>query len=211
MKRHSGEYLMEEFGSDGALLKKVKVHLEIQAPVTKPAVSQECLSPEQMIIICSSEGDGVEFILTLDNLLLMQTTDHSQSLHSRTANMQSVALDSNKQDAPGVSNVTVSLHGQLTGNLTCKVSNYVSREETVINLSCKDFVSSFPVAAVAVIASFFAVFLVVLSCVLIIFNHKPTTTAVDDVVPDNPEEEIVYTAVRVTKKPDPTPIRILHK
>ena len=30
MKRHSGDYLLEEFGSDGALLKKVKMHLEIR-------------------------------------------------------------------------------------------------------------------------------------------------------------------------------------
>lgn len=30
MKRHSGDYLLEEFGSNGASLKKVKVHLQIQ-------------------------------------------------------------------------------------------------------------------------------------------------------------------------------------
>lgn len=30
MKRHSGDYVLEEFGSDGVLVKKVTVHLEIQ-------------------------------------------------------------------------------------------------------------------------------------------------------------------------------------
>lgn len=30
MKRHSGDYVLEEFGSDGVLVKKVNVHLEIQ-------------------------------------------------------------------------------------------------------------------------------------------------------------------------------------
>ena len=29
-KRHSGDYLLEEFGSDGVLLKKVEVHVEIR-------------------------------------------------------------------------------------------------------------------------------------------------------------------------------------
>ncbi|GLD46651.1 uncharacterized protein AKAME5_000098700 [Lates japonicus] len=39
---------------------------EPTAPVSKPDVSQTCLSPEQMAVSCSSDGDGVEFILTLD-------------------------------------------------------------------------------------------------------------------------------------------------
>ena len=83
----------------------------LPAPVSKPAVSQMCLSPEQMNISCSSEGDEVELMLTLDGVSLMQTS---------------------------VSNVTISLHGQLTGSLMCRVWNNVSRDETVIHLtSCK--------------------------------------------------------------------------
>ncbi|XP_042355731.1 uncharacterized protein LOC121952918 isoform X3 [Plectropomus leopardus] len=81
MKRHSGDYQLEEFGFNGVLLKKVNVNLEIQAPVSKPAVSQMCLSPEEMNISCSSEGDEVELILTLDNVLLMRTRGQISSFH----------------------------------------------------------------------------------------------------------------------------------
>ncbi|XP_070772805.1 uncharacterized protein [Enoplosus armatus] len=186
MKTHSGDYLLEEFGSNGTLLKKLNVHLEIQAAVSKPAVSQMCLSPEQMKISCSSEGDEVEFILTLDGHLLMQTRGHSQSPSSWTANMT-------EQDKPSVSNVTISLHGQLTGNLTCHVRNNVSRDETVIYLkSCKDVSSpSFPVVTVAVIAG--VVTLLVALYLGIIYNKKPRPTTVNA----GNSEEIIYTDVKV--------------
>ncbi|XP_044079393.1 uncharacterized protein LOC122888710 [Siniperca chuatsi] len=173
MKRHSGDYRLEEFGSNGTLLKEVNVHLEIQAPVSKPAVSQMCLSPEQMNISCSSEGDGVEFILTLDGLLLMQTTGHSQSLSSWTANMQSLAGSKPEQDKPSVSTVTISLQGQLTGNVMCRAWNNVSRDETVIHLkSCKAVTSHFPVAA-AVRAGVVTLLLLAL-CLCICRVHKKT-------------------------------------
>uniref|UniRef100_UPI0037E89207 uncharacterized protein n=1 Tax=Semicossyphus pulcher TaxID=241346 RepID=UPI0037E89207 len=138
MKRHSGEYVLEEFGSDGALQKKVDLHLKIRALVSKPAVSQLCFSPEQMIISCSSEGDAVEFNLTLDGVLLMQTKAYNHSQKGWTANMQSKGGTETEDDKPGVSNVAVSLHGNRTGELMCDVWNNFSREETVIHLdSCK--------------------------------------------------------------------------
>ncbi|XP_038563556.1 uncharacterized protein LOC119894916 [Micropterus salmoides] len=196
MKRHSGDYLLEEFGSNGVSLKKVKVHLEIQAPVLKPAVSQMCLSQEEMNISCSSEGDGVEFILTLDGHSLIQSRGHSHSPSNWTANMQSVA--GNKTELR-VSNVTISLQGQLTGNLQCNVWNNVSRDETVIHLqSCKDFVSSFVIVTVAVVAGVVTLLLLVSLCLCKIHLHNKQ---------GNSEDEAVYTNVRVmknTRKPDPT-------
>ncbi|XP_044079553.1 uncharacterized protein LOC122888777 [Siniperca chuatsi] len=197
-KTDSGDYKLQTYASDGKLLQTINKHLEIQAPVSKPAVSQMCLSPEQMNISCSSEGDGVEFILTLDGLLLMQTTGHSQSLSNWTVNMQSLAGSKPEQDKPSVSNVTISLHGQLTGNLMCNVRNNVSREETVIRLtSCKGFISHSSFVTVAVIASA-ATLLLLLALFLGIkhLNKKPRPMTVNE---DNTEDEIVYSDVRVMK------------
>ncbi|XP_047463678.1 uncharacterized protein LOC125021602 [Mugil cephalus] len=122
-KRHSGDYTLEEHGSDGILLRKVTVHLEIQAPVPKPVVSQTCLSPEQMTVSCSYEGDGAEIIFKLDSQLLIQTGNHRISLGNWPANKSSV---------------TVNLHGQLTGNLTCQIKSSGRSQGTFIRLeACK--------------------------------------------------------------------------
>ncbi|XP_078028698.1 uncharacterized protein LOC144464723 [Epinephelus lanceolatus] len=198
MKRHTGNYVLEEFGSNGHLLKKVNVHLVIQAPVSKPAVSQTCLSPEQMNISCSSEGDGVELILSLDNLLLMRTRSHSQSPSNSTANMESLANSTAKQIKSSNSNVTISLNGQLTGNLTCRVSNNVSRDETVIHLrSCEDLVSLFPVVTVAVAAGVVALLFLVALCLRVLKPcNQPRSTTVND---DNAEDEVIYAHVRIIK------------
>ncbi|XP_040908207.1 uncharacterized protein LOC121191165 isoform X2 [Toxotes jaculatrix] len=186
MKRHSGNYVLEQHGPDGALLKKVQVHLEIQAPVSKPAVSQMCLSPEVMKVSCSSEGDGVEFILTLDSNLLIPTG----------------ARSTDEQHQPSVSNVTISLHGQLIGNLTCTVQNNVSREETVIHLtSCKGSTSHLSLVTVAAIASAATLLLLLLLILLLFFgikflNKKARPMKVNK---DNAEDEIVYSEVKVRK------------
>ena len=114
------------------------LYICLSAPVSKPAVSQTCLSPEQMNISCSSMGDGVEFILTLDGLLLMQTRDHSQSQSCSTLDTPSLSGSTDNQHRAKISTITISVPGQLTGNLMCNVQNNVSREETVIQLaSCK--------------------------------------------------------------------------
>ena len=107
----------------------------LPAPVSKPAVSQTCLSPERMNITCSCEGDDVELTLTLDDLLMMPTGAHNYSPSNRTANMADGAAKLKKSST---ANVTISLHGQQTGTLTCQVWNNFSRDETVIHLnSCK--------------------------------------------------------------------------
>nr|XP_046267467.1 uncharacterized protein LOC124071078 [Scatophagus argus] len=197
MKRHSGDYLLEIYESDGVLVKKLIKHLEIQAPVSKPAVSQTCLSPEQMIISCSSEGDEVEFTLTLDGLLLVQTRNHSQSQTNWTANMKPLAGSAAEHKASS-SNVTISLHGQVTGSLKCHVGNKVSRDETIFHLtSCEDFSSS-SLLIVAVIAT--VVTLLLLSAVCLGIKHlrnKLQPTTVDE---GNSEDRVVYTEVRVLRK-----------
>ncbi|XP_054873402.1 T-cell surface antigen CD2 [Amphiprion ocellaris] len=191
MKIHSGDYEMEEFSSDGKLLKKVKVHLEIQGPVSKPAVCQTCLSATQMQVSCSSEGDNVTFIMTLDGHLLIQNSDCYQSLNSWAAEKL---------------NVTINLYGQLTGNVKCQVWNNVSRDETVLHLSsCGGTVgvaTTFPVVTVTVIASVVALFvLLVLSLAILSRKKTPqiTTTCPTNVTEAGsllPEE--VRVAVTIT-------------
>ncbi|XP_034539437.1 uncharacterized protein LOC117812645 [Notolabrus celidotus] len=131
-KNHSGDYMLEEHTTGGVLLRRVNLHLEIQALVSKPAVCQVCSSAEQRSISCSSEGEEVKFTFTLDGETLKHTRDQSQSLNRKAANMQGTKTKQDQDIA------TISLPGQLTGNLTCSVWNKVSREETVIHLNiCK--------------------------------------------------------------------------
>ncbi|XP_044226009.1 uncharacterized protein LOC122995084 isoform X2 [Thunnus albacares] len=177
MKRHSGDYQVEEFGLNGTLLKQLSVHLEIRAPVSEPVVSQMCLSPEQMKVSCFSEGDEVELILSLDGYVLMHTRVHSQSPSCMTANMHSQAGSvTTPQDKAGASNVSISLHGQLMGNLTCHVWNSFSKHEAVIHLTgCKASNSDFLVGTVAMIAGAVIVLLVLLDPCLGIYQlHKKT-------------------------------------
>ena len=110
----------------------------LSAPVSEPAVSQMCFSPEEMKVSCSSEGDVKEFSLSLDGYILMQTRNHNQSKRNWTVDTQSLTGITDKQDKANVSSVSIRLHGHLTGNLMCRVWNNISRDEKVIHLkSCK--------------------------------------------------------------------------
>ncbi|XP_051256237.1 T-cell surface antigen CD2-like isoform X2 [Dicentrarchus labrax] len=167
----SGDYQLQTYGSDGKLLDTIKMHLEIKAPVSKPDVSQMCLSPEQMNISCSSEGEEIEFILTLDGHLLIQTRDHSHSQSSSTLDTLPLAGSTDNQHKPSVSIVTISLHGQLTGNFMCNVRNNISGKETVIHLtSCKVSISHFSVV-IAVRAGLIILLLLAL-CLGVCLAHK---------------------------------------
>ncbi|XP_035761278.1 uncharacterized protein LOC118453805 [Neolamprologus brichardi] len=128
------------------------------APVSEPAVSQMCLSPKQMTVSCSSEGDEVEFTLFLDDNLLIKT-------------QPSIAENHN------ISNVTISLHGQLLGKLMCIVQNNISREQTIIHLiSCTVLgnISDHCIVTVAVVVSVVAI-LLILAVFLGIRKFKNTT------------------------------------
>ncbi|KAG7233398.1 hypothetical protein INR49_007072, partial [Caranx melampygus] len=101
-KSDAGDYTLETHGlTDGVFLHKTKIHLKIQ--VSQPVVSQVCLSPEQMRVSCSSEGDGVEFTLTLDSNFLIKTREPRAG----------------STDNDHMPSVTIKLNGQLTGTLTC--------------------------------------------------------------------------------------------
>lgn len=102
--------------------------------MSKPTVSQECFSPKQNIT-CSSWGDAVEFNMTLDGQLLMQT-GQSQSQRKRPANRQPTCNKTEEESS--YSDLTISLPGQYTGHFKCVVRNNISRDETVIYLTgCK--------------------------------------------------------------------------
>ncbi|MED6271602.1 hypothetical protein CHARACLAT_021958 [Characodon lateralis] len=132
---------------------------------------QACLSPEKRTVNCSAEGDDTEISFSIDNNPLIQTKAGSAKNKS----------------------VTISLSGQLTGNLHCKIQNKVSSKQTAIHLtSCEGVL--FP--TVTVIAS-----LTVPLLLLIVFlgikqwKMKNSPTSIRE---DNAEDEIVYSDVRVT-------------
>ncbi|XP_024862785.2 uncharacterized protein LOC112450684 [Kryptolebias marmoratus] len=141
MKKHSGEYLLEEYSfTDGKVMKTVKICLNIHAPISKPAVSQTCSSPESTAVTCLSEGEELKFLLTLDGHSLLETKTPSQHFSKST--------DGN----PRVSSVSINISGQLIGNLVCRVWNNFSRDETAFYLTaCKGFNSPVvPITAGAV-------------------------------------------------------------
>ncbi|KAM7374633.1 hypothetical protein PAMP_007279 [Pampus punctatissimus] len=127
-----------------------------------------CLSPQQIKVSCSSEGGSeLKFILSLDGYVLMQTTTHIQSQRNWTVDTQSSTGITN------ISNVSIRLHGQLTGNFMCLVMNNVSREEKVIHLnSCKGFVSDVYVVSVAVAVAVIATSLLLLVALCLGIKHR---------------------------------------
>ncbi|XP_027887405.1 uncharacterized protein LOC114153211 [Xiphophorus couchianus] len=109
----SGVYQMDLYGNDGKSIKKINISLQITAPVSQPAIFQKCLSPEQRTVSCSAEGDDTQFSFSLDNNLLQHTKPASGYNRS----------------------VTISLNGQLEGNLECKVQNKISSKQIIVHLS----------------------------------------------------------------------------
>ncbi|XP_029029340.1 uncharacterized protein LOC114869339 [Betta splendens] len=176
----SGNYLLETFNHEGQLSHTTNFHLEVQAPVSKPEVSQTCLSPKQSVVCCSTEGDGVEFIWSLDDNILEQTR-----------------AESTNKSTSEVSNVTISLHGQLTGNLACITQNDISSEQTVIQLrSCKGSIHPLWLTVTAAVIASVCALLLLLALILCMRHlHKtPRTVTVDE---DNYENELTYSNVRV--------------
>ncbi|XP_026185214.1 uncharacterized protein LOC113143637 [Mastacembelus armatus] len=176
-KRDSGDYQLDIHDVSGRELQRtVKIHIEIQAPVSEPVVSQECLSTEQKKVSCSSKGDKVHLTLTLDNNLLIQSTPGNTTEHHHHS-------------------VAIRLYGQLIGNLTCHVQNNVSSKKTVLILtSCTGSTSLPSLVAVAVKASVsILLLLLVLYFGIKHLNMKRRPQTVNE---DNTEDEIIY-SVRV--------------
>ncbi|XP_064829648.1 T-cell surface antigen CD2-like [Oncorhynchus masou masou] len=103
-RNDSGEYLLETYDSEGKSSGSRGLQLFIEAPVSSPQLSSECLSHGEMRVSCSSEGDGPQYSWTLDGQTLNDTD----------------APPDNKTN-------TVTLKKGLSGNLTCTVRNNINR------------------------------------------------------------------------------------
>nr|XP_046181173.1 uncharacterized protein LOC124011711 isoform X2 [Oncorhynchus gorbuscha] len=103
-RNDSGEYLLEKYDSDGKSSETRELQLFIEAPVSSPQLSSECLSHGEMRVSCSSEGDGPQYSWTLDGQTLNDTD----------------ASSDNKTN-------TITLKKGLSGDLTCTVRNNINR------------------------------------------------------------------------------------
>ncbi|XP_021439355.2 hepatocyte cell adhesion molecule isoform X2 [Oncorhynchus mykiss] len=104
-RNDSGEYLQETFNSAGRLSGIRGLQLFIEAPVSSPQLSSECLSHGEMKVSCSSEGDGPQYSWTLDG----QTQRDTRASSDNETN-------------------TITLKKGLSGNLTCTIRNYISSD-----------------------------------------------------------------------------------
>ncbi|KAM9413815.1 uncharacterized protein ACWYII_025447 isoform 2-T2 [Salvelinus alpinus] len=104
-RNDSGEYLLETFNSVGLASGTRGLQLFIEAPVSSPQLSSECLSHGEMRVSCSSEGDGTQYSWTLDGQTLRDT-----------------------ETSPGEETNTITLKKGLSGNLTCTIRNYISSD-----------------------------------------------------------------------------------
>ncbi|XP_071267302.1 uncharacterized protein [Salvelinus alpinus] len=104
-RNDSGEYLQETFNLLGIALETRGLQLFIEAPVSSPQLSSECLSHGEMRVSCSSEGDGPQYSWTLDG----QTLRDSETSPDNETN-------------------TITLKKGLSVNLTCTVRNNISTE-----------------------------------------------------------------------------------
>ncbi|CDQ81878.1 unnamed protein product [Oncorhynchus mykiss] len=103
-RNDSGEYMLEKFDSEGKSSGTRGLQLFIEAPVSSPQLSSECLSHGEMKVSCSSEGDGPQYSWTLDGQTLNDTD----------------APPDNKTN-------TITLKKGLSGDLTCTVRNNINR------------------------------------------------------------------------------------
>ncbi|CAL8300797.1 unnamed protein product [Arctogadus glacialis] len=110
----NGEYSMKVYTAAGRVV--ARCYLTIQAPVSSPLLSRECLSRGQQRVSCSAGGDGLHYSWSLDGLPMNDTR-----LLSGPGSASDVTLE------PGRS-----------GLLTCSVRNNVSHAAANITLSVCD-------------------------------------------------------------------------
>eukprot|EP00063_Salmo_salar_P080652 XP_014055487.1 PREDICTED: uncharacterized protein LOC106604897 [Salmo salar] len=102
-RNDSAEYRLETFNLDGKALGTRRLQLFIEAPVSSPQLSSQCLTHGEMRVSCSSEGDGPQYSWTLDG--------HT---HRDT------------EASPGGKTNTVTLKRGQSGDLTCTVKNNIN-------------------------------------------------------------------------------------
>ncbi|XP_071267309.1 uncharacterized protein [Salvelinus alpinus] len=103
-RNDSGDYLLETFSSDGIMWTR-EIQLFIEAPVSSPQLSSECLSHGEMRVSCSSEGDGPQYSWTLDGQTLRDT--------------ETFPVDETN---------TITLKKGLSGDLTCTIRNNINSD-----------------------------------------------------------------------------------
>eukprot|EP00063_Salmo_salar_P093158 XP_014067993.1 PREDICTED: uncharacterized protein LOC106611884 isoform X1 [Salmo salar] len=108
----SGEYRLETFNSEGKSSGIRGLKLFIEAPVSSPQLSSECLSHGEMRVSCSSEGDGPQYSWNLDGQTLRDT----------------------EASADDETN-TITLKKGLSGDLTCTVRNHISSDTVSSRIS----------------------------------------------------------------------------
>eukprot|EP00063_Salmo_salar_P010216 XP_013985051.1 PREDICTED: uncharacterized protein LOC106563742 [Salmo salar] len=174
-----GEYQLETYSSEGTLLRRVNMLLEIQAPVSEPVLSHLCLPHGETVVTCSSEGDGLQYIWTLNaqNLTRSVANDHYQSSD-------------------------IILKSDVTGTLTCMVQNKVSNSNSTIDLSlaCSVVSSQFPLLAVTVSVALTVGTLTLLLALFVGINHlcKKQRSRFDN--SEGVDKVVVYAAVKIGKK-----------
>ncbi|XP_030225055.1 uncharacterized protein LOC115552843 [Gadus morhua] len=186
----SGTYSMEVHNASGREVENTKCFLTIQAPVSSPLLSRECLSRGQQRVSCSAGGDGLHYSWSLDGLPL-----NDPRLLSGPGSASEVTLE------PGRS-----------GLLSCSVRDNVSEATANITLSVCDGL----VPIIAASLSTMALLLIVALGVYCAKKHKTSkdTTEAEDVTyadvsvlqrrgqrREQGEGEVEYAAVRVAPGP----------
>ncbi|XP_029626020.1 uncharacterized protein LOC115204510 isoform X3 [Salmo trutta] len=172
-----GDYQLETYNSEGALLRRVSFLLEIQAPVSEPVLSHLCLPLGETVVTCSSEGDGLQYSWTLNG----QNMTRSVANHYQSS--------------------VIILKSDVTGTLTCMVQNKVSSSNSTIDLSlaCSVVSSQFPLVAVTVSVALTVGTLTLLTRFVVI-NHlcKKQRSRFD--TSERVDEVFVYADVKIGKQ-----------
>ncbi|XP_064207901.1 uncharacterized protein LOC135263600 isoform X2 [Anguilla rostrata] len=108
-KNYSGEYSIEVHNAKGRAQWNSTIQLIIQAPLSKPVISQLCLPHGEVRVSCSSDGDVTEYNWTLGHKPLDG----------------GVAYLKDEKD-------TVILKKNVPENITCSVRNHVSHNYTTV-------------------------------------------------------------------------------
>ncbi|XP_056456134.1 uncharacterized protein LOC130390298 [Gadus chalcogrammus] len=146
----NGEYSIEVHDTTGKLVASTKCYLTIEAPVSSPLLSRECLSRGQQRVSCSAGGDGLHYSWSLDGLPLNGT-----------------------RLPPGPGNASdVTLEVGRSGLVTCSVRNNVSHAAANITLSVCD-------VYVLIIAGSLSAMALLLIVVLGVYCAKKNKTSKD--------------------------------
>ncbi|CAL8322221.1 unnamed protein product [Gadus morhua 'NCC'] len=149
----NGEYsMLDSFG-----LRRTTnyFYLSIEAPVSSPLLSRECLSRGQQRVSCAAEGDGPHYSWSLDGLPLNATR-----LLSGPSNASDITLE------PG-----------LSGLITCSVRNNVSAAAANLALSVCDH----PIPIVARYLTVVGLLLVALGVYWALKKKKKKTSRPQDI------------------------------